>query len=178
MPKQIKNKQKYLRSNVDNYHDELKYMIKSVGYWPHGNMELQEFIDQDKKVIFPEPDEFREFRETWESVRCAGIVAGMYQNLHPQNLKTLARALFASASRRKYYIKLINDRLTRDPSEHVAMLSIIELERRYQYYLYKKNCKRQGLKNDLDYECWRESGDCVTFYDKPRRCQLFDYNYE
>lgn len=182
MPKQLKNKriieQVYKRKDVDYYHNELKYMIRSVGYWSRSSDELQEFLDQDEYLTVLEPDEFCDFHENWESARCAGISARIHQHLHPRNLKSLARALYFSPSRQKYYIKTINSRLRCASTEQVVPLSIIELEQRYQYHLHMKDLKRRGLKSKYSFNDWRESDECVTFYDKPLYYQLIDYGCE
>lgn len=164
MPKQLKSKQRK-RSKVDYYHDELRNLIKQTEYWDHGNIELQEYLDNNTSVE-SQTLEFDEFYEQWESARQAGALANVHQNLHVKKVKALAFMLFASPARRKHYLKLINERLHCDSEKVVKPISIIELEQRYQYFLYKKGRKSRGFKISPTFETWRSTKTRPTFYDE------------
>lgn len=157
MPKQITKQ--YDRVKVDDYHDKLRYLVKLPGHWPHHDILIQEFLDQENSAEL-EVSEFEDFREAWITARYAGIDVGMTQSLNAHELRVFARLLYTSEARRRYYLGIINGKLRCNSSEEVKPISAVELEQRYQHYLYKKERDFLGLGYGPRFEKWLEDPDC------------------
>lgn len=167
MPEHIisqRSKKKQSRKQLDIYYDALIYAVKMTKYWPTDDLELEEFLDQGTPVPSDPPQEFVDFREAFDSVYYAGLSLGIEERLSERKLRALARGLFQSMSRRKYYMQLLQSH-RRCASEEFSAMSPYELEQRYQYYLYKNERKHKGLSQNPRFETWRTTADCITFYD-------------
>lgn len=167
MPEYITTKRfkvKQDRKQLDIYYDALIYAVKMTKYWPTDDLELEEFLDQGTPVPNDQPQEFVDFVEAFDSVYYAGLHVGVEERLSERKLRALARGLFQSMSRRKYYMQFLQSR-RRCASEEFAAVSPTELEERYQYHLYKNERKHKGFGQNLQFNEWRITTDCITFYD-------------
>ena len=168
MPKHVinqhPNRKKQTRKQISIYYDALYYAVKMIKYWPDYSIELQEFLDQGTPVPADRPQEFIDFVEAFESVYYAGLELGINEKLSERRLRTLARGLFQSASRRKYYLQFLQSR-RHCASDELEIVSPTELEERYQYHLYQNERKHKGLDQGPRFEEWRKTSDCITFYD-------------
>ena len=162
MPEQISSKPN--REAVDAYHRAMRHVIEIIHSWDRNNLELQEFLDYDKNLIL-EPKEYRRFRKVWELTIARGKKARVFQRpLQDHALKVVAKEIWSSEARMRFYSRLLNERL-RCMSASVDPISIVELEQRYQYHLYRKGRQHQGLTPGPVFEIWCHTPDRVTFFD-------------
>lgn len=167
MSKQISIEQNYQegREAVDAYHRRLMDLIHFVCHWAKPSNELMEFLDHNGDLLH-EPIEFQEFYEIFRSVLDMSALANCYQRYDDQKkAKIILRALL-SEPRTRHYSNIINDRLRRKPTEKVELVSLLELEQRYQHYLYKKGRNYQGLGFGPVFKAWVKTPNCQTFFDQ------------
>lgn len=167
MPEQLISKPN--REVIDAYHRSMRHVIDIVRSWDRNDFELQEFLDYDKDLI-PEPKAYRGFHRAWEAAVIKGKKAKIFQmSLNDHAMKMVAKEIWGSEARMRFYALLLAGKL-HCASADVEPVSALELEQRYQYSLYQKGRKRQGLDPGPNFEVWCHTPDRTTFYDSlPRR---------
>ena len=169
MPKHLESESELFkvdRKDIDAYHNGLMAAIHYVRSWSPANTELHEFLDHSGDLLL-EPRDFEDFREIFTTALEKGIQAGLYQNYHEdqRKLKVIAKC-WLSEPRTRYYSNLINSRLRCRSDEMVEPVSLLELEQRYQHYLYKRGRADQGLGNGPVFRTWVRTPNAKTFYDE------------
>ena len=156
---------KYQTEHVKAYLKALLYLAELPKYWSKYNSELENFFDRGHPVIMSRPPEFEEFCQAYEEVYRATKDLGLEQeHLNERKLRALARNLYYGSSRRYFYARFLRGRLTRAESI-TEPPSVIEVEERYQYYLYRKENRAKGYGIGPNFKTWKEEGGCaITFY--------------
>lgn len=141
------------RKKVDNYHQALKKVIDKIPSESELPKQLRKYFDQDK-LPFREPAALKPIREAWEEARCAGIAAGLYQDLNKSEFRVFVSEIVYDDVRRRHYRQTLNGRLGCASNEGVCPMSTIELAQRYEYYRYKKDRKHRGLGQGPIFRAW------------------------
>ncbi|MDO5451590.1 MAG: hypothetical protein Q4F56_00690 [Candidatus Saccharibacteria bacterium] len=151
----------YPREEVNKYYEDIIFMVKMVRRLPKDNSELQEFADRTT-ILTPEPEEFKDFRGALESIQDSGRALGLPQFFSSKMAQLLFRNLYSSAPRRKYYLRFLRSQC-RCASGTPELYSVVQLEEKYQYYLYCKDRAERNL-SKMPFKKWRITSDCATFY--------------
>ena len=166
MPTHVTNasKPEYPTEQIKDYYKALLYLAKLPSYWAEYNPELEEFLDTGHPKVSRRPQEFIEFCEAYEQARQAATKLGVDQDLNERKLRALARNLYYGSSRQSFYIRFLKGRI-QHADDIVDLSSIIEIEERYQYYLYRKESRAKGKGIGPKFKTWLKNGGCpITFY--------------
>ena len=166
MPVHLKNasKTKYSTKELKAYYKAELRLAKRPTLWREGRFELERFFDTGHPAVTNQPQEFKEFCYIYEEVRQAAAKVGIEEALNERMLRALARNLYYGSSRQDFYIRFLEGRI-----EHIddnsRPYSLIEIEERYQYYLYRKENHYKGRGIGPRFSTWKKNGGCpITFY--------------
>ena len=172
MPTQFKKKVRETDScsaiGIKDYYDTMLSMLKLAIGWDDEDADLQEFLDSDGPLT-EEPPEFKEFRfasvNVYKMGKNIGVIRG--NNLNDVQLRALARHLYGEKNwpRLRYYTQSVRSRL-RKGKDYPTLVSLVELEYRFQHYLYRKRRHYQGLGLGPKFSVWITENNCHTFYDE------------
>ena len=166
MPTHISDasKPQYPVEHIRAYYKALLYLAELPSYWTGYNYKLEEFLDTGHPVVSNQPKEFRDFCEAYDNVRRTASKLGLEQELSERKLRALARNLYYGRSRQTFYIRFLKNRIEH-AGEIKELSSVIEVEERYQYYLYRKENHIRGRGIGPNFKTWKSEGGCpITFY--------------
>ena len=161
MPTQITKT--YSMEALDAYYQALLKMVKTAG-----------LLEKDSAEDFP----IKITRQAWlamvlnqfytdyDAAQQAAAQVGLDEELTRPELRVLAQHLGKDYSRREYYKKTLKYRLRHDCKNEPEPLTLIELEQRYQHYLWRKARRKKDLGLGPLFDTWRYTDDCRTFYDE------------
>lgn len=166
MPVHVNNasKTKYLTKDIIAYCEAELHLAKLPTYWLDNSPKLERFFDTGHPIISSRPQEFVDFCLAYEKVRWAATKVGIEEDLTERMLRALARNLYYGSTRQAFYIRFLEGRIKyadaiSEPS------SMIEVEERYQYYLFRKENHYKGRGIGPKFKTWLKNGGCpVTFY--------------
>ena len=139
-------------------------MAERPKLWKEDDTELEMFFDTGHPVISSCPEKFEEFCQIYEEVRQTATKVGIEENLTERMLRALARNLYYGSARQDFYVRFLNGRIERADAIP-GPSSLIEIEERYQYYLYRKENHYKGRGIGPKFSTWKENGGCpITFY--------------
>lgn len=165
MPEQVQvTEQTYTREEAEAYHELMLEVPREAGKW----IKLGEALEKEPLGL---PGAVESFELVIGNVKAEGERLGVQQG----NDLTAGeiRELFARLSdfvRYRRYCHTITERIRRYKRrrELPKLLTIEELEERYEHYLYKRSRKNAELGMGPRFEMWRTTEDCRTFYDDMR----------
>lgn len=166
MPMHINNasKLKYPVEDIKAYYKALLYLAELPKYWSEYNSRLERFFDNGHPKVSNQPPEFKEFCKAYQKVREAAVKLDLDQDINERMLRALARNLYYGKTRQKFYLRFLRGRLENADTAY-EISSIIEVEERYQYYLFRKENHVKGRGIGPRFKTWRENGGCpITFY--------------
>ena len=166
MPMHLKNAStlKYPVEDIEAYYKALLYLAELPIYWAEYNPRLERFFDTGHPAVTNQPPEFEEFCAAYEKVRQAAAKLDLEQDLSKRMLRALARNLYYGKTRQEFYVRFINGRLENAQTAH-ELSSVIEVEERYQYYLFRKENHYKGRGIGPKFKTWLKNGGCpITFY--------------
>ncbi|MBQ3296663.1 hypothetical protein IJH01_00835 [Candidatus Saccharibacteria bacterium] len=155
---------KYPVEQLKPYYKALLYMAELPKYWVAYDYRLEEFFDKGHPIISSQPQEFKDFCEAYEMVCRASARLDIEQGLNYRMLRALARNLYYGGARRSFYIRYLEGQIDQ-LSKISEPVTIVGIEERYQYYIYRKERNHKGLGIGPNFETWKQEGGCpVTFY--------------
>ena len=162
MPKRVQvTEQTYTREEAKAYHQLMLEAVKEAVKW----IRLSEILKQD---LLSMPGALESFAKYVEDVRQLGDTLRVRGNdLSNGEVRELFSRLCGSKEMCAEYYRMIDARV-KFKKKAPKLLSLVELEERYQHRLYKR--ARVSAKMDVGprFEKWRSTDDCRTFYDDMR----------
>ena len=166
MPAHVKNtsKTKYSIKDLKAYYKAELRLAKRPALWREGRFELEMFFDTGHPTVSNPPHEFVEFCQIYDEVRQAAAKVGIEETLTKRMLRALARNLYYGSSRQDFYIRFLEGRIENIDATSEPY-SMIDIEERYQYYLYRKENHHKGRGIGPRFSTWKKNGGCpITFY--------------
>ena len=159
MPKRIQvTEQTYTREEAEAYHRLMLEMVEEVVKWVH----LGEILKEEPLKM---PGALESFEMYIREIQKAASTLPMQGNdLSESEMRELFIRMCESESRCREYYKMVNARV-QYKKKAPKLLSIVELEERYQHRLYKRARVTAGLDVGSRFEKWRMTEDCHVFYD-------------
>lgn len=165
MPTHTQNKQ-YPRADLDNYYKAQLDLVNIIRLLVKKDTLNQEYSCQDGDLsLDSSPSQWSRFYKAFEKMSSLGLKLDLPKELDKEGQRMLASQLYKDYGRRDYYAKVISQRLKHVLKNEPSPLTLVELEERYQHYLYRKARHHQDLGLGPRFETWRYTDDCVTFYD-------------
>ena len=158
------SKPEYPVEDIKAYYDAFLYLVELPMYWPECSLRLERFFDTGHPVVSSQPQEFTEFCTVYQRVNQAAAKLGLEEDLNERMLRALARNLYYGSSRQTFYVRFLKGRIE-NINTISDLSSVIEVEERYQYYLYRKENYHKGRGIGPKFKTWLKNGGCpITFY--------------